>query len=190
MDVLDRILGVLDRKLHGAGSQQMHGLHMHGDRLAVVHAGADQAVGDIAQAFGGAIQRRVAERAGKRNDLIRVAQDRQHLVVGECFTGGAGEEREPVVSPDGRRIAYSSGIDDSDLMELTLDGSKVSPLLATSRRKTRSICGARRSPTTSSITPKPASFQKTDRFTPFASIRWLPVHPAPGHNSLIFQQVN
>ncbi len=51
------------------------------------------------------------------------------------ISGGAGEERDPAVSPDGRKIAYASGIDDADLMEMTLDGSKVSPLLATSRRE-------------------------------------------------------
>jgi serine/threonine protein kinase len=52
-----------------------------------------------------------------------------------AITGGAGEERQPAVSPDGRKIAYVSGVDDSDLMEVSLDGSRVSPLLATSRRE-------------------------------------------------------
>ena len=49
------------------------------------------------------------------------------------ITGGTGEERDPAVSPDGRRIAFASGLADFDLMEVSRDGSKASPLLATSR---------------------------------------------------------
>ena len=50
------------------------------------------------------------------------------------LTSGTGEESEPAVSRDGQRIAFSSGGDDYDLMEISLDGS-VSPLLATSRQE-------------------------------------------------------
>jgi Tol biopolymer transport system component len=49
------------------------------------------------------------------------------------LTGGLGEEREPAVSPDGHRIAFTSGIDDIDLIEISLDGTKAKPLLATAR---------------------------------------------------------
>ncbi len=54
------LLGMLGRELHGAGGEQVHGLDMHGNWLAVVHAGADQAVGDVAQALGGGVERRIA----------------------------------------------------------------------------------------------------------------------------------
>jgi Tol biopolymer transport system component len=49
------------------------------------------------------------------------------------LTGGTGEEREPAISSDGRRVAFTSGVNDVDLMEITLDGTKTSTLLATSR---------------------------------------------------------
>ncbi|HEY1494627.1 MAG TPA: protein kinase, partial [Candidatus Solibacter sp.] len=49
------------------------------------------------------------------------------------LTGGTGEEREPAVSPDGRRIAFTSGVEDTDLIEIALDGTKTNTLLATSR---------------------------------------------------------
>uniref|UniRef100_Q01WI5 Serine/threonine protein kinase n=1 Tax=Solibacter usitatus (strain Ellin6076) TaxID=234267 RepID=Q01WI5_SOLUE len=49
------------------------------------------------------------------------------------LTGGTGEEREPAVSPDGRRIAFTSGAEDTDLIEIALDGTKTKTLLATSR---------------------------------------------------------
>jgi Tol biopolymer transport system component len=48
-------------------------------------------------------------------------------------TMGTGEEREPAVSPDGRRMAFSSGGAASNLLEASIDGASVSPLLATPR---------------------------------------------------------
>ena len=51
------------------------------------------------------------------------------------LTSGAGEEREPSVSPDGNRMAYVSGGTDTDLYQVWLNGSRVEPLLATSRHE-------------------------------------------------------
>ncbi len=53
----------------------------------------------------------------------------------EPLTQGTGEERDPSVSPDGKRMAFSSGGANSDLMEVSTDGADVSTLLATSRRE-------------------------------------------------------
>ena len=53
----------------------------------------------------------------------------------EPLTQGTGEERDPSVSPDGNRMAFSSGGADSNLMEVSTDGRRVSTLLATSRRE-------------------------------------------------------
>ncbi len=53
----------------------------------------------------------------------------------EPLTQGTGEERDPSVSPDGKRMAFSSGGADSNLMEVSTDGLHVSTLLATSRRE-------------------------------------------------------
>ena len=53
----------------------------------------------------------------------------------EPLTQGTSEERDPSVSPDGNRMAFSSGGADSNLMEVSTDGLRVSTLLATSRRE-------------------------------------------------------
>jgi eukaryotic-like serine/threonine-protein kinase len=50
-------------------------------------------------------------------------------------TAGTGEESSPSLSPDGAKIAFVSGADTYDLMEISLDGAKSSPLLATSRQE-------------------------------------------------------
>jgi Tol biopolymer transport system component len=49
------------------------------------------------------------------------------------LTMGTSEEREPSVSPDGDRIAFSTGNSNADLLEISTDGRRVAPLLATSR---------------------------------------------------------
>jgi Tol biopolymer transport system component len=49
------------------------------------------------------------------------------------LTASAGSEEGPSVSPDGRRMAFTSATDDYDLIELPLDGSKSRTLLANSR---------------------------------------------------------
>jgi eukaryotic-like serine/threonine-protein kinase len=54
----------------------------------------------------------------------------------EPLTTGLGSEERPDVSPDGSRIALTSGGIDSDLVEVSLDGSPVKTLLATSRNET------------------------------------------------------
>jgi Tol biopolymer transport system component len=46
-----------------------------------------------------------------------------------------GEEQDPSVSPDGRRIAFANGSADWDLVEARLDRPETSVLLATSRRE-------------------------------------------------------
>jgi Tol biopolymer transport system component len=54
----------------------------------------------------------------------------------EPLTTGLGSEERPDVSPDGSRIALTSGGVDSDLVEVPLDSSPVKTLLATSRNET------------------------------------------------------
>jgi serine/threonine protein kinase len=49
------------------------------------------------------------------------------------LTASAGAEEDPSVSPDGRRLVFTSTTDDFDLIELPLDGSKPRTLLANSR---------------------------------------------------------
>ena len=52
------------------------------------------------------------------------------------ITASTVTETQPAVSPDGRRIAFTSGTDDSNIMLMALDGSSSRPLLATSRSET------------------------------------------------------
>jgi Tol biopolymer transport system component len=51
----------------------------------------------------------------------------------EPLTATTSEESDPAVSPDGKRIAFASGAEDFDLVELPLDGSRSRTLLATAR---------------------------------------------------------
>ncbi len=51
----------------------------------------------------------------------------------EPITSGTGSEDWPAVSPDGTRIAFASGVKDSDLIEIPLDGSGLKTILASSR---------------------------------------------------------
>ncbi len=51
------------------------------------------------------------------------------------LTSGTSEEGAPAVSPDGDRLAFSNGGPHSDLMEISLDGRRIAPLLATTRRQ-------------------------------------------------------
>jgi Tol biopolymer transport system component len=53
----------------------------------------------------------------------------------EPVTSGTGAESEPAVSPDGNRMAFVTGEENSDLLEVSLDGSTVRPLLVTSRHE-------------------------------------------------------
>lgn len=53
----------------------------------------------------------------------------------QSITSGSGEESQPAVSSDGKRIAFTSGAFDYNLVETSMDGLKVTPLLATSRRE-------------------------------------------------------
>jgi serine/threonine protein kinase len=49
------------------------------------------------------------------------------------LTTGLEPRSSPAASPDGRRIAFEQGAQDTDLVEVTLDGSAVRPILATTR---------------------------------------------------------
>src|SRR5439155_5622321 len=51
----------------------------------------------------------------------------------EPLTATTSEESDPAVSPDGKRIAFASGAEDFDAVELPLDGSRARTLLATAR---------------------------------------------------------
>jgi serine/threonine protein kinase len=51
------------------------------------------------------------------------------------LTSGTGEEREPAVAPDGDRMAFASGGADIDVVDVALDGTRVTPLIATSRHE-------------------------------------------------------
>jgi len=66
--------------------------------------------------------------------------ENRHLVLVDADSGatsavseGTSEERYPSVSPDGRKIAFTAGGVDYDLVEIGVGGAPVSPLLATSR---------------------------------------------------------
>ena len=80
--------------------------------------------------------------------------DRRHVLIGSSdpgsrhlslmdtetgaireLTSGTGQESEPAISPDGKKIAFTSGSMDLDLVEIPLDGSSIRPLLATSRNE-------------------------------------------------------
>jgi serine/threonine protein kinase len=51
------------------------------------------------------------------------------------LTSGTGEEREPAVAPDGDRMAFASGSANTDVVDVALDGSRVTPLAATARHE-------------------------------------------------------
>jgi dipeptidyl aminopeptidase/acylaminoacyl peptidase len=51
----------------------------------------------------------------------------------ERLTAGTGHSDDPSVSPDGRRLAFTSYAADWDLVELPLDGAPMRDVLATSR---------------------------------------------------------
>ncbi|MGD0133011.1 MAG: hypothetical protein ABSE57_13245 [Bryobacteraceae bacterium] len=52
----------------------------------------------------------------------------------ERVTASATEgDHTPAVSPDGQRIAFSTGTPDYDIVSIPLDGSPLRPILATAR---------------------------------------------------------
>ena len=54
----------------------------------------------------------------------------------ELLSMTSGDETGPSVSPDGRRIAFAAGGDDYDVVQFSLDGTAMTPLLATARSET------------------------------------------------------
>jgi serine/threonine protein kinase len=70
----------------------------------------------------------------------QIGHDDRHLYMLDTqtnsiqpLTATTNRESEPAVSPDGRRIAFASGAEDFDVVEIGLDGSGPRMLLATSR---------------------------------------------------------
>jgi Tol biopolymer transport system component len=53
------------------------------------------------------------------------------------ITSGTVNEQSPSISPDGQKIAFAAGGNDSDLISVPLDGSAVQTLLASARSETR-----------------------------------------------------
>lgn len=51
------------------------------------------------------------------------------------LTSGTGEEREPAVAPDGDRMAFASGSADTDVVDLALDGTRRTSVVATARHE-------------------------------------------------------
>jgi len=50
-----------------------------------------------------------------------------------------GDDDSPAVSPDGHRIAFSSGNEDYDIVSVPLDGSPIQPILATARNESSAL---------------------------------------------------
>jgi Tol biopolymer transport system component len=74
------------------------------------------------------------------SSLLRIHSGHVYLLDSETGTDqqvtmGTGEERDPVVSPDGNRMAFTSGGAAANLMEASVDGASLTPLLATPRHQ-------------------------------------------------------
>ncbi len=53
----------------------------------------------------------------------------------QIVTSGTGAEWTPAVSPDGRRIAFASGLPDFDIGEVSIDSGEIREVLATGRNE-------------------------------------------------------
>src|SRR5439155_10239710 len=54
----------------------------------------------------------------------------------QFITATTAAEIQPAVSPDGRRIAFASGNNDFDIVQISLDAGSVKPILVTARTET------------------------------------------------------
>ena len=53
----------------------------------------------------------------------------------QIITSGTGEEYTPAVSPDGRRIAFASGVPDFDIVQVSIDSGAMRPVLRTRTKR-------------------------------------------------------
>ena len=56
--------------------------------------------------------------------------------LSQTLTSGTGAEYMPAVSPDGRRIAFASGLPDFDIVQVSLESGESAPVLSTGRNET------------------------------------------------------
>jgi serine/threonine protein kinase len=54
----------------------------------------------------------------------------------QILTSGTSAEWTPAVSPDGRRIAFASGVPDFDIVQVSIDSGEMRPVLSTGRNET------------------------------------------------------
>jgi Tol biopolymer transport system component/predicted Ser/Thr protein kinase len=63
------------------------------------------------------------------------AADIKTEILERVTASPTGDETAPAISPDGHRIAFSSGNEDYDIVSVPLDGSPIQPILATARNE-------------------------------------------------------
>jgi len=100
------------------------------------------ALGPLPSASGPLGFRRISWAADNRRVVLQNAfpDEPSHLYVVDTSTGsiraltsGTGEEWTPAVSPDGTHVAFASGTDDFDIVQISMSGGDVRTLLATGR---------------------------------------------------------
>jgi Tol biopolymer transport system component len=68
---------------------------------------------------------------------LNLVDTRRRMI--SSITSGTGEEWAPAVSPDGRKIAFSAGKNDFDVVQVSIDGSEHHTLLGTSSQETSAV---------------------------------------------------